>query len=77
MNPDDLWPQGPQPFWALCTYCETRYDFMVDPEGFARWQNGQHIQNALPDNTPAERELILNHMCGTCFDQMFPPDDGE
>jgi hypothetical protein len=79
MNDEDLiGPQGPQPFWALCLQCNTRYEFLVDPEGFYKWRNqGVHIQYALPDNTPDERELILNHICGTCFDKMCPPDDGE
>lgn len=69
---------GPQPFWALCLQCNTKYEFLVDPEGFYRWRSlGVYIQDALPDNTPAERELILNHICGTCFDKLFPPDDSE
>lgn len=77
-DPDMIGPQGPQPFWAKCLYCDKTYEFLVDPEGFYRWRNqGVYIQDALPGNTAAERELILNHICGTCFDAMCPPDDGE
>lgn len=71
----DLPDMGPQPFFVVCQTCFVRYEFLVDPEGFARWQQGVHIQNALPDNTPAERELILTKTCEPCFDKMFPEDD--
>lgn len=73
----DLWPTEPQPFWVICQTCFVRYEFLVDPEGFAKWHNGMHIQNALPGNTAGERELILNQMCDTCFNKLFPPDDDE
>jgi hypothetical protein len=77
MNPDDLWPTDPQPFWVICQQCFTRYEFLVDPEGFEKWRQGTHIQYALPNNTADERELIKSQMCGTCFDKLFPPDDEE
>lgn len=30
-----------------------------------------HIQDALPNKTPAERELVLSGICGECYDKMF------
>jgi hypothetical protein len=70
--------QGPQPFWVICQTCFTKYEFPVCPEGFYNWRNrGHYIQDALPGNTPEERELILNQICGPCFDKLCPPDDDE
>lgn len=69
---------GPQPFWVICQTCRKKYEFLVDPEGFYKWrEQGLYIQDALPDNTPEERELILNQICGKCWNEMFPDDDEE
>lgn len=76
MDYSDMGSPGPQPFWVVCQMCFTRYEFPVDPEGFYRWRNqGEYIQNALPGNTADERELILNQICGPCFNTVCPPDD--
>lgn len=78
MNSVDSDLVDPNQFWVVCQMCSVKYTFPVDPEGYYRWQfGGVYIQDALPDNTPAERELMLNRICGTCFDQMFPPGDEE
>lgn len=71
----DLWPTEPQPFWVICQTCFKRYEFLVDPEGYARWRGGEYIQNALPGNSADERELLLNQICGPCFNTICPPDD--
>jgi len=73
----DLWPRDPQPFWVICQTCLVRYEFLVDPEGFAEWQHGKFIQDALPGNSAEERELIKSQICGSCWNKMFPDDDGE
>ena len=33
-------------------------DIAVDPEDFARWQLGEHIQRAMPYLSDADREFI-------------------
>jgi len=35
------------------------------------WVNGAHIQNAMPELSPAERELLISGTCDRCFQQMF------
>lgn len=35
------------------------------------WVNGQHIQNAMPHLSAAERELLISGTCDNCFNQMF------
>lgn len=74
----DFQSPGPELFWVDCAFCGVRYEFLVDPEGFVAWRDkGIYIQDALPDNTPAERELIRMQMCGNCFDKMCPPDEDD
>ena len=38
-----------------------------------KWRDGWKIQEAMPQLTPDERELIISGTCGPCFDKMFPP----
>jgi hypothetical protein len=45
----------------------------VPQEGYERWVAGEMIQNALPDLSPSERELLMTGTHGECFAAMFPP----
>jgi len=39
---------------------------------FTQWKaGGINIQDALPDFSTDERELLLSSICGTCYDKMF------
>ena len=51
-----------------CTWCSKPHKLTVDEEGFKQWHYGQKlIQEALPNLTTAERELLLSQLCSTCF----------
>lgn len=41
----------------------------------AAWMSGHFIQDAFPQLTPGERELVLNGMCATCFIEVFGEED--
>jgi len=36
-----------------------------------RWVNGVHLQDAMPQLSADERELLISATCGSCFDRMF------
>lgn len=55
--------------------CGQRYTFDIDPEDFYAFQHGTHAQEAFPYLMADQRELLISHTCGDCFDRMFPPDD--
>lgn len=42
--------------------------------GYLAWENGQLIQDALPDLTPAQREIIMTGIGPDDFDRMFEED---
>jgi hypothetical protein len=44
---------------------------LVPEEGFHNWQGGELIQNALPELTADERELLISGTCPSCWDRMF------
>lgn len=43
----------------------------VDIAAFERWQNGELIQHAFPDKSPAWRERLMNGTHEECFDAAF------
>tara|TARA_R100001082_G_scaffold17964_1_gene8942 strand:- start:238 stop:450 length:213 start_codon:yes stop_codon:yes gene_type:complete len=58
-----------------CRLCDTVHDLTVNVEGFVNWQAGEFIQEALPELSCDERELLISGTCGTCFDKLFPSED--
>lgn len=55
-----------------CNACDIDYMFSVDIDGYNAWISEKgFIQDLLPDNTAAERELLISNTCGECFDKMF------
>jgi len=51
--------------------CHTEKQVTVDRVGFQSWIDGELIQNALPNSTPDQRELLMTGNCGPCWDMMF------
>ena len=54
-------------YFVECIECGIRVDFFMDPKGVVAWQEGELIQNALPDLTAEERELLISRYCNKCF----------
>ena len=58
-----------------CPFCGTRSTVSVPTTGFRAWQDGELIQNTMPDLNATAREFLISGMCRDCQDSMF--DDGE
>ena len=58
-----------------CRLCDTVHDLTVNVEGYVNWQAGEFIQDALPELSCDERELLISGTCSTCFDELFPSED--
>lgn len=58
-----------------CRRCNEVTELKVDFEGFTKWQQGELIQNALPELDVDQRELLISGTCPTCWDEMFPSDE--
>lgn len=41
----------------------------------ANWKTGTLIQRAMPNLSADQRELLISHTCGKCWDRMFKVDD--
>jgi hypothetical protein len=54
-----------------CLSCGYKETIGVTHGQYFQWAYGEMIQNAFPELTPDQRELILTGTCGKCFDEMF------
>lgn len=54
-----------------CVFCRTAHQFIVPTPSYHRWQSGMLIQQAFPELSAGDRELLISGTCPTCFDAMF------
>lgn len=55
----------------VCRWCKREVKLTVSRKGWFRWKTGTHIQDALPELSAGERELLISKTCEPCFDKMF------
>ena len=65
------------PVVTICRCCGHDYDVVVDVDGYDRWRGGELIQNALPELSKADRELLISATCDHCWKELFPEDFNE
>ena len=54
-----------------CPFCGADHTVDVDLAKFEAWQNGELIQNAMPDLTFTEREQLISGLCPKCQMKAF------
>ena len=60
---------------APCRHCDAVHELTVNVEGFVSWQSGKYIQDALPELSADERELLISNTCDECWQQLWPSED--
>ncbi len=54
-----------------CVLCGVEQHITAPAVGLLAWQNGELIQNALPELSDDDRELLISHICPKCFSMMY------
>ena len=54
--------------YKTCIFCGKCVEISVPREGYEQWEAGALIQNAMPELTSDEREILISSVCGPCFD---------
>ena len=54
-----------------CPFCSEDHAVEVNLARFVTWQNGELIQNAMPDLTFTEREQLISGLCPKCQVKVF------
>ena len=60
---------------APCRLCNEVTDLTVNIEGFVAWQGGKLIQEALPELSADQRELLISGTWDKCWNEMFGSDE--
>ena len=50
----------------ICSFCGEVHTVEVNLAQYKAWQNGELIQNAMPDLTPTKREQLIYGLCPKC-----------
>lgn len=58
-----------------CVGCKRTYYVAISKKGYHRWTQGTLIQEALPELSVEERELLISKTCNACFDALFAEPD--
>lgn len=53
----------------VCNECGKTKRLRVNAAGYDRWRGGMLIQDALPELTADDRELLITSTCGECYDE--------
>ncbi len=56
---------------VACRLCRVHHDVMVNMADVRTWMAGTLIQDAMPYLSADDRELLISHTCGKCWENMF------
>lgn len=60
-----------------CVVCNKQHQFTLNRTAYEAWQTDTHIQNAFPEFSVADREILISGTCDECFNKLFPPEEDE
>lgn len=65
-------------FETQCSWCRQPVAVdRLDAGQFKAWQAGAFVQDAFPDMSASEREVLVSGTHAECWNQMFPPDEDD
>lgn len=50
----------------ICGNCGERFSITVPVDGLMRWEDGERIQDAMPEVSPEIRESLITGFCEKC-----------
>ena len=62
---------------TTCRMCDIAHELTVPCEGLEAWKSGKLIQEALPELSADQRELLISGTCPKCGDERVSPDEGD
>ena len=58
-----------------CRVCGEYEVWSLDRAALERWQAGEYIQNAFPEMSMEDREILITGTHPACWDKLFPKED--
>ena len=56
---------------ATCPLCGEQTDMIVPTKGFFKYKNGTLVQEAFPEKSAEDREILASGMCRVCQRAFF------
>jgi hypothetical protein len=60
-----------------CRWCGVIHELNPTVSGFIAWKDGVFIQDAMPELSAGQRELLISGTCDKCWDEMFGTSEEE
>lgn len=60
-----------------CPECGRRSEVELDDVAYLVWMNGRHVQDAFPEMSLEQRELLITGTHPECWEKIFPPEEEE
>lgn len=61
-----------------CIQCDEPQRMEANADGYIEWHYGdEYIQDAMPELSPDEREMLISGVCPKCWDKMFPKEESD
>jgi hypothetical protein len=54
-----------------CIVCKKVHKINVTTEQLHDWDSGTTIQDAMPNLSSSDRELLISGICGRCYDEIL------
>lgn len=58
-----------------CIMCGKQHSLEVSNQGYVAWYSGMNIQDAFPELSADDRELLMTGTCPECWDKLFGDDE--
>ena len=56
---------------AKCPFCKSKSEVVIPIKGYNKWVGGVAVQNAFPELSADDRELLITGMCRDCNKKIF------
>jgi hypothetical protein len=60
-----------------CCVCDQYEVWSLDRNAVTRWQEGEYIQNAFPDMSAGDREILISGTHPACWSKLFPEGEAD
>ena len=58
-----------------CTVCNNYEVWSLDRQAVMRWRDDTNIQEAFPDMSAGDREVLISGTHPACWDKLFPKEE--
>lgn len=56
--------------FPMCNMCGCEVHIEIKTSALEAWRAGRPIQDAAPDLSADDREMLISQTCGKCFDKL-------